>query len=669
MQKERHYGLYLWICNFVFFLLLSNNIFTAEEKKIPVECSGDYLEYDELNNAIFAKGNVKVKYKDIVVTADEVHFNSKTSDISASGNISVTEKDSVVTGISVKLNLKSKVGVIEDIELLKKPWYFKGENIEKKDEKNIYINSGFATTCSQKKHPHYKLVSKQIRVELDEKVESWHMLLYVGDIPVFYFPYFYRSLKSTMSPISIKPGYTTTEGFYLKGSYNYEFSESVYGSLLLDYLTNKGFGYGLRQSYRFKEPDYQGYLYTYYIEEKDTGRARWRIDWDHKNQITDKIFLTGRINYLSDQSITRDLYVDYYPVYLRELRSFLAVTQYSPDYTLIVSAEEQDSWNDIEKKFYKNLVYLPSIRFQSSSLKIPDTAFYYSIGAEFSNYYQRNITIPSNSYFNMRLALTPSLSYSLLMFSNNTLNASITFRGSWQNLPDYGFTNNGFNSSYSTSINWHSIWNEYWDSDLTHSFSQRLTNVNNDIYDGIDMNKLFGRTTFRFRGFTTTTTTGYDLRSLDPEFKNKLDNIVNSTRIVWSGDSDTYFNTQYNIRMQKIGSIDTLTSFGRTQAFTFGLGLNFIDNSPYINTVDLSGSLGTNIGDDIRIELGARYDTVNGRFKEQRAKFLTNITDCWYANVSLLKSWDTISFNFILQLRAFKESEIDRKTTPEVFKY
>ena len=75
-------------------------------KKVPIDCVGDYMEYDEANGAIYARGNVIVKYKEIILKADKIRLSTKSEDIEAEGNISLTDKDSLVTGKHIKYNLK-----------------------------------------------------------------------------------------------------------------------------------------------------------------------------------------------------------------------------------------------------------------------------------------------------------------------------------------------------------------------------------------------------------------------------------------------------------------------------------------------------------------------------------------------------------------------------------
>ena len=92
----------------------------------------------------------------------------------------------------------------------------------------------------------------------------------------------------------------------------------------------------------------------------------------------------------------------------------------------------------------------------------------------------------------------------------------------------------------------------------------------------------------------------------------------------------------------------------------------------YADFLYLSGSLAMDLGKDIRIEYGARFDTVANEVKEQHAAISTNLTDCWYLDINYSKTYGIYtneSVGFTLQLRAYKESILDKKLSPGDFKY
>ncbi|MEI6845679.1 MAG: hypothetical protein WCK36_01365 [Candidatus Firestonebacteria bacterium] len=647
-------------------ILLTEKEVTSEEK-IPVDCSADYLEYDEGQGIVNGRGNVKVIYKGAVITADEVKFDVKTSNLEAKGNITLTEGDSIINGAYVTFNMKSKTGNIDKIRLSNGPWFFKGAAIEKPDEKNASIIEGYATTCNDKDRPHYRLVSQKIHIEIDNTIESWNVLLYIGDIPVFYFPYIWKSLKaSAKSPLTVKPGISSAEGFYLKMAYNYDLSEYLSGSILFDILTKKGLGYGLQQNYRFADGLNGGYLYAYYILEKDTLRERFRLDFDHSSRIGTNINIVGRLNYLSDEAVSTDFNSYYYPVVSRDIRSYFAVSYYEQFFSLITSVERQDKYNPLDGKYHLNNFYLPNLSFSTTSMAIGNTNAYWSLGAGVS-YSILNASLAGTDYI-LKARLNPSLMHTMKLDQANTLSSSVVLNALAQNKQDYGVMAPLSNLNYTLTFNLHSVWNMSMDTDLNYNYSQKLTGMENDIYGGVLINKLTGRLNLRLgAALANTTTTGFDLKTPNNDIRKNFDNIVNYTNIYLSDEFNASSGLQYNIYEGVIKSADIFTNYGKPGTTKFSLGVNYLNYGIFV--LDLTGSITMNLGPDTQVEYGMRFDTVASNFKEHRVALATNITDCWYGSLNFARSYGNYSVGFNLQLRALKESALDKKLSPEVYKY
>ncbi|MFH1074416.1 MAG: hypothetical protein V1752_04930 [Candidatus Firestonebacteria bacterium] len=642
----------------------------TSEEKIPVDCSADHLEYDESCGIINGRGNVKIVYKGTEITADEVKFDVKSSDIEAKGNITFKEGDSIINGTYVAFNMKSKTGKIDNIQLSNGPWFFKGLAIEKPDEKNASIIEGYATTCKNKDHPHYRLVSQRIHVEIDNMIESWNVLLYIGDIPVFYFPYIWKSLKtSPKSPLTIRPGVSSNEGFFLKIAYNYDLSEYLSGALLLDLMAIKGVGYGLQQNYRFADGLNGGYLYAYYILEQDTLHERFRLDFDHSSRIGNNISVVGRLNYLSDEALTNDYYSYYYPVVSRDIRSYLAVSYYDQFFSIVTAVDRQDRYNPLDGKYHLSTIYLPTLRFNTTSIAIGDTNAYWSVGADL-NYYMIDSAY-YDKYYILKVGLTPSLTHTLKLDLANSLSTSVYLCAAVQDKPDYGYTGSLNNLNYVLAFNLHSIWNRNMDTDLNYNYSQKLIGIGSDDQGGVLNNRLNGRLNLRIgEVISNTTATGYNLLTKDPDIQKNFDDLVNYTNIYFSEVFNASSSLQYSIYSSMMKSVDIFTNYGEPAGTKASLGVNYVNNSPYYaDILDLTGSIAMNLVEDIRIEYGARFDTSMLKFKEHRVVFSTNITDCWYGDITFSRSYGHYSFGFNLQLRAFKESALDKKISPEVYKY
>jgi hypothetical protein len=253
----------------------------------------------------------------------------------------------------------------------------------------------------------------------------------------------------------------------------------------------------------------------------------------------------------------------------------------------------------------------------------------------------------------------------------NTLSTSVYFGATVQDKPDYGYTGLLNNLNYSLALNLHSVWNMNMDTDLNYNYSQKLIGIENDYYGGILNNRLNGRLNLRIGGtISNTTTTGYNFMMKNPDIQNNFDNLMNYTNIYISDEFNASSNLQYSIVTGELKSIDIFSNYGKPVGTRVSFGVNYVNNSPYYaDILDITGSIAMNLGEDMRIEYGTRFDTSLQKFKEHRVAFSTNITDCWYGDITFSRSYGNYNFGFNLQLRAFKESALDKKISPEVYKY
>ena len=616
------------------------------KKDVPVYCDADYMEYVEKEGYVYAKGNVLLKYENISMKADEAKLNRDTNEVEAKGHIFITEKEQEVYGDTANYNLEKQTGSVTNVDFYSKPWHFKGKYVDKPSEKQANLQNSEGTTCKYRDAPHYHIWSKKIYIEQGEKIEGWHNLLFIGPVPVFYLPYFYRSLKDSRSPLSIRVGYSGQEGYYVKATYSYFFALWAQGYVYFDYMTNKGWGFGLEPHYVFEDGKGEGYIYTYYIKEQDTKIARWRLDAEHRQTLSDDIYGTARFNYSSDENFSNEYYA--VPTVLRAQRSYLAVTKTDPYYTVTTSWERGDSWDDQDKKYRKTYENLPEVSFMTSSRRLMDKVpLYFSYSSDFVNYY----TI-SNDYHIRKLSNDPRLTHTYMLTPRASHTTSFGFHEVYRDLNDRDVDNMGFLHSYDVINTLRNQWSRSVETDLIHSFSQRLSKRRGDPPDGIDLNKLRGAFYYRyFDRLLINASTGYDFRSTD-EFRARFDPVTMELRARLREHIDYYLSASYNIDTGKIDSLDTYITFGRYPGWVYTIGFNY---QPVYDIFDIYSSIEIPVHTDVKLEAGIRYDTVNSILKEQTYGLVFNITDCWVLQASLIQQRDNTIFWFNLRLRGFPE--------------
>ena len=120
---------FIVIVLFPFFSLL-NASEVPETEQIPVEVSGDNIEYIRLENKIVASGNVMVSYKSVKLTCDKVEVYTDSKKTYAEGHVYIySEGGQVLRGEKVYYDLKNHQGSFPNGKVSADKWFGKGEQI------------------------------------------------------------------------------------------------------------------------------------------------------------------------------------------------------------------------------------------------------------------------------------------------------------------------------------------------------------------------------------------------------------------------------------------------------------------------------------------------------------------------------------------------------------
>ncbi len=338
---------------------------------------------------------------ELFIEGEQIKYNNGL--ISASSKTTLTFEDMKIISDSIEINNDGAI-LCFSTYLLTENLQFFGKKIRKEKDK-ITIENGWFSTCSNSK-PHYQLTGKKIVIN-PGIVTASNIVLKVGNIPIFYIPFYSHPLKSKDSPYSLELGKSNNLGVFVKIRYNYSFSEKKAG-FLLDYYQKKGPGLGI-------DILSNGSSLLGYYNKKDKGK-RWLLDsWYEKKPIYLKIekssdglvpydYLKGNIKnetkgYLMvEKSLLSSLgrlvfeeknYFSRKISYIPKANFFLSGRQFGPLTTsLDISGE-----NVKEDEYTQNFTINPRI---SKSVKIRKASFLESIDIKARNNEGHSISSISN---------------------------------------------------------------------------------------------------------------------------------------------------------------------------------------------------------------------------------------------------------------------------------
>jgi len=209
----------------------------AIRTKIVVESAhkGEYLKIEvdnfDVETVVRLSGGVVItadtESRQHRIEADQVIFNQAQGTVSAQGNIAynvvINGKEEKYSGDKILFRISEWSGItfrgtaerIQQIDDEAVNFLFRGESIRQPKEGILIFNDGGITSDSNP-NPHYMLKAKKMWVTGPSEWSFLSATLYVGHVPVFYFPFYWKSENSLFFNPTI--GNRSRAGYYIQTS-------------------------------------------------------------------------------------------------------------------------------------------------------------------------------------------------------------------------------------------------------------------------------------------------------------------------------------------------------------------------------------------------------------------------------------------------------------------
>jgi len=367
-------------------------LYAEDDANVPIQITGDSVEYFYEKERAVASGNVQISYKGSLLTADEVQVDLAKKEATASGNVTLSQDGAIFTGDHVVVDLETKSAEIADMTATLAPhFYAKGSRVNKVGDSHYQIKDGYITTCDKSycegdKTPPYRIQAKEVLYYPDDRVVIRHAVLYVERFPIFYIPVIVIPVWDIdRFPIEVQAGRKKEWGAYVLTRTRYGLSPDFKGNILFDVRENQGLAGGFENFYDTR--DYgQGALRYYFANDRcgtndlecsrGSGHlvdesSRYRAQLRHRWKISPDLGLNAEINKLSDEFIVQDFFSQSEFERNAFPDNYVSLIQSKDDYT--VSALGRWRLDDFvgvtERK--------PEISFDTHTHAIEGTNFYY----------------------------------------------------------------------------------------------------------------------------------------------------------------------------------------------------------------------------------------------------------------------------------------------------
>ncbi|UCC41887.1 MAG: LPS-assembly protein LptD [Candidatus Aminicenantes bacterium] len=370
---------------------------------------------EQLEERIFATGDVEIHYKNIKLFADSIELNTETKDVFARGNVVIQMPDEQLSVEEILINLDSTEGTLQKgFGLVQPTVRYEAETIERKDANFYRFHKASITSCTQT-NPRWKFSFSKANFKKNDYIEMWNSVLSIKKIPVFYLPYMRYPLGKEKSTGFLTPqlGFSGRKGMVFAQGFYWALKRNMDATINYNYYSTRGMGGGLEYRYLFSQGT-GGRLNLYYFffkedPERETPPNAYIFRFNHNQPLPHGFAIVADVDYQSSFDFLREFDNDYKRALVSNRRSQVYLFRYWSYYKLYMQVSRFEThFTEINDSVIS--YNFPQINFSIHQLKLFNP-LYFSFSSSFRRWeygwqwqYQNNSQSQSQS-----LALTPAL--------------------------------------------------------------------------------------------------------------------------------------------------------------------------------------------------------------------------------------------------------------------
>jgi LPS-assembly protein len=380
----------------------SGVVISALSQVLPGMAEGK-VDFDSKTGTVTYSDGIFVSDGKSVLTANSAAVNTKTGDVVADGNVHIESGDQLWVGEHISYNFKTKRMRSEQFRTGKSPVFASGTELTGDKSNKVYTAKSAFVTTDDVSEPLYRVKASRIRVIPGKSVQMWNALLYVGEVPMFYFPYYKRNLGPHANNFTTTPGYRSRYGGYLLNTYTWFAGEAADGKIHVDYRERRGVGAGPDINLHLKE---WGDLALKYYFQNDAransstnafpnfgtmpeNRHRFYAGWQATPATN--FNLKAMVNYQSDPLFLHDFFEGDYTLNPQP-NTFIEVNKYWNNWSLDALATPRIN------HFFNQVERLPDVKLTGFRQQIFDTPLYYDSESSLG-WYHNYVANTTNGFY------------------------------------------------------------------------------------------------------------------------------------------------------------------------------------------------------------------------------------------------------------------------------
>jgi LPS-assembly protein len=277
---------------------------------------GNYPVYDLITGLATATNGVMIVYGDAVLTAQQVVANQNTGDVIADGKVRIQQGEQLWVSEHLLYNFYTHQIQGEQFRTGHSPVFTAGEGLGGDVTNRTYMATNALITSDDISTPLIKIRAKRIKIIPGRRIEAHQATLYIGNVPVFYFPFYSRNLTEHAPHFYFLPGYRTSFGPFLLSTYTWWLNDELDGAFHVDYRQKRGPGVGPDLNYHLGQWGSGTFKY-YYLHDTDTAadnlgvpipENRQRVYFSYDANPATNLYAKALVRYDSDFAVLRDFF-------------------------------------------------------------------------------------------------------------------------------------------------------------------------------------------------------------------------------------------------------------------------------------------------------------------------------------------------------------------------
>jgi LPS-assembly protein len=357
-------GLAAWLTFSFFSNTIGANVAKETPENQPVEITSSG-ETTYQNGLATARDNVAIHVGDTDIYADFAQYNSRTHEILVEGHARIYRDNNLYLADRGIYNVDTKEIRTSSMRTEHDPYFLSSQNVTQTSQ-NSYRTEDTTFTTHDSPNPDFHLHARTVRVYENDHVVFRDVTFYIGDVPVFWWPYLYQSLNDAFN-FTVSPAYLSSWGPSILSQVTFPITDDIKGRLRLDYRGRRGLAIGFESDVDYgKDNSSYAKLKTYYIQDQNpllnrtalprnaVPTGRYRLGLEDRTKFTDDIYAIVDITKLSDPFVMQDFYQNEFRINPVP-DNVVALTKSDPFYTLTAITRFQAN------EFFEQTKRLPEV--------------------------------------------------------------------------------------------------------------------------------------------------------------------------------------------------------------------------------------------------------------------------------------------------------------------